>query len=883
MRPSNPVEGETYTSDSGRRFIFQSGAWRTNWDSYIPAQTLDSLDELKSPSTPIVKQSIDGVTQSVIAVEARVTNTENAQAAGRVVYANHAAMTADITQAIGTNTEIGASEVSAILRGVYTWDGAAWVVNDAAVEGRISYLESGEPTKELLENEFGLISGIFPAVTDTVTGRKVVPTHRNGAGDMVQGFHVDDGSPWPTQGGGVSARRGIDGRVSLSLELGSKRVPLVLRNGELASNERLNRSSVATQGGAQSKQNLKTLFELGVVKAPSVVAGGTFFPAASSLVNSSTAFNQGSGIDWAASSVTWDGGTVSGYKLNNSADGCLRLSVAQASDNVRVSLWLAVTTPALIQFSRSATRATMRQTSIADKRTVETADGHYVFLENIEAVNGVIELELRGGTGLEVAGVLVGEPLPDSRPEELYALSNEGSQYYHTGGSLFAFDDGDCLESHVDYEGYTVIAYFDESTKQVTSFRVPTTEQHKDDHNNGSFVRTPDGMILHAHALHLPSVAGVNEDKSYFIKSLVAKPTSSADWGPVLEIDHSGDSYFSRTYANLHVIGGEVYMIGRSRNAIVDGVIHSELWFYIKSSDSGTTWTAPAVWCDQRKYKGAGCYQKHRMDPVTGRLHVFVTTHRVSTALTQGLHFSFDGVNYYNTDGTIAKVLADGPLYLHELNQSSYVAEANENLLQSGQTLDDFTPESRMWDAAVALNSSGYPVIYWVGMHKDGGHLETMLAGGVSSRDETDRHVYYRSEYNPDFGGFTREAVAMGGYGINPNHPGYLGGLSVDPNNANFIVFSSNSSNPSRLDMSTPISDTKAFEIWGGIRSEDTDGWHLFPITTDSPIELSNTRPVTSISEDGSQLRATWMRGIYSSYGDVDGETTIYNLNDYIK
>lgn len=164
-------------------------------------------------------------------------------------------------------------------------------------------------------------------------------------------------------------------------------------------------------------------------------------------------------------------------------------------------------------------------------------------------------------------------PLPANAmriaPDGAWTWFNDERAIFHQS-SLFT--------GYVKGKGQYGVTRYDPATHEVFHMIISTgTSQQQDDHNNPSITVLPDGKLMLLYAKHLGG------PQFYQRTSLVALPSSAADWGPEIVRPLSANN----TYNNTYLLSGEadrIYNFHRNLNFNPTITL---------SNDLGATWETP--------------------------------------------------------------------------------------------------------------------------------------------------------------------------------------------------------------------------------------------------------------------------------------------------
>ena len=360
------------------------------------------------------------------------------------------------------------------------------------------------------------------------------------------------------------------------------------------------------------------------------------------------------------------------------------------------------------------------------------------------------------------------------------------------------------------------------------------TSQQRDDHNNPSLTVLPDGRILALYSKH------ISGNQFYQRTSLVARPASSADWGP--EIVRPTPA--ANTYANTYRLSGEsntIYNFHRCINFNPTLTV---------STDGGATWGA------SRQLVGTGGgstrpYPRYVSNGVD-RIDFIYTDGHPRDVDNSVYHLTYRAEAFYKTDGTFVDSLANIPLDHDAGERGSVIYQYSAAPWGPGQGPDDYVPAARGWTWDIHYDRDSLPVcVFQAQVGTDG-------SGWSASR------IYY---YYARWTGtaWQKRFIAQAGRGIYSNESDYGGGMCLDPEDPRVVYISTNAASPFALGdvNNVPLAANARYEIWRGFTADGGLTFTWTPITQNSASD--NLRPIVP-EHHGRTECLLWFNGSYSSY-----------------
>ncbi len=355
----------------------------------------------------------------------------------------------------------------------------------------------------------------------------------------------------------------------------------------------------------------------------------------------------------------------------------------------------------------------------------------------------------------------------------------------------------------------------------------------KDDHNNPSITVLPDGRLLAIYSKH---IAG---NQFYQRTSLVARPATSADWGP--EITRSVPA--ANTYANTYLLAGEnnaIYNFHRCINFNPTLTI---------SADNGVTWGT------SRQLLGTGTggtrpyprYTSNGMD----RIDAIYTDGHPRDVNNSVYHLYYKSGGLHKTDGTLIAPLANIPLDHDAGQRGNVIYQYSDAAWGPGQGPNDWIPAARGWTWDIVYDRTDNPVCVF------------QAQVGTDATWSASRIFYYYARWTGT--AWQKRFIAQAGRGIYAAESDYGGGMCLDPEDPRIVYISTNAASPFSLGdvNNVPLAANARYEIWRGFTADGGLTFTWTAITSGSTAD--NLRPIVPLNHGRTDC-LLWFYGTYTSY-----------------
>ncbi|MBB5350051.1 hypothetical protein HNR46_000272 [Haloferula luteola] len=422
-------------------------------------------------------------------------------------------------------------------------------------------------------------------------------------------------------------------------------------------------------------------------------------------------------------------------------------------------------------------------------------------------------------------------PLPGNAleisPDGAWTWFNDERAIFHQG-SLFT--------GYVKSNGEYGVTRYDPATDTSYVMVVSTANsQQQDDHNNPSITVLPDGKLMVLYAKHLGG------SQFYQRTSLVALPSSEADWGP--EITHAVPA--NNTYNNTYLLSSEsnrIYNFHRCINFNPTITI---------SDDLGATWQTSVAFIEV----GSGNVRPYPRycSNHTDRIDLIYTDGHPRDVENSVYHMYYRAGGFYRTDGTLIDSFDNLPLDHEGGQRGSVIYQYSNDSWGENDGPNDWIPTGRGWTWDVHYGKDGNPVCVF-----------QVQADDVTGTGwNHDRIYYYYARWTGTE--WQKRFIAQGGRPIYSDEDDYGGGMTLDPEDPNIVYISSSAADPFALDSisDVPLSVNERFEIWRGVTSDGGLTFEWEAITQGSPAD--NLRPIVP-ENHGYDRSLVWFYGTYTTY-----------------
>ena len=329
-----------------------------------------------------------------------------------------------------------------------------------------------------------------------------------------------------------------------------------------------------------------------------------------------------------------------------------------------------------------------------------------------------------------------------------------------------------------------------------------------DDHNVPSFLILPDGQILAFYNEHNGNV--------YMRRSVY--PENIRAWEDEQIIAQENEQY-NYTYTNpvrLENEGGRIYLFGRKVGPTRS---FDHWWPYFKySDDGGSTWTADAVFLDNRRRKNPP-YFKVATDHLTRIDFLFTDGHPKIGSDVSVYHMYYQRDTFFQTTGAVITTMDQLPIAISTVDK---VYDASQTNIRAW-----------IWDIAL----------------KDGNPIVT-YARYPTEQDHIYHYAYWKNAKWTD-----HEIVNSGGWmpalqqGDRVREAHYSGGIVLDHQNPDHIYLSRNLYGKFEIEHRQFLSGDQWFTQW---------------ITEGS--QNDNVRPYVVYQSSSTSTTLIWMSGTYRHY-----------------
>ncbi|MDK9683414.1 glycoside hydrolase family 88 protein [Pseudoalteromonas shioyasakiensis] len=362
--------------------------------------------------------------------------------------------------------------------------------------------------------------------------------------------------------------------------------------------------------------------------------------------------------------------------------------------------------------------------------------------------------------------------------------------------------------------GDAAVGVYDLNSNQLLGRSTLQAHFEHDDHNSPVFYARPDGQVLTVYAKH-------NTEKKHYYR------TSTSDnylnWGPEKVLESPANV----TYMNLYNLSDEDTLYNLYR-----GIDWNPT--YVTSKDGGLTWSNEHIHLIQNEVEG---YQRpYARYAGNGKDTIGLSfTDAHPRDFGNSIYYAeFRYGNFYKVDGTLIKNLKeDGPLKPSEA----------EKLFQGGggdYRSNELSAEKSAWTSSVAFDKNGYPHIAYTYY--------------INNQDQRYRLASWDGKQWHD-----RE-IAYAGSRLYDREASYTGLVSLEPNNPNHVVISTN------VDPNTGKALDMPHQIFrANIQlNDETDTIHWEQLTNDPHNE--NLRPMIVNGKNHNVI--LWLQGQFNTYTD---------------
>ena len=380
--------------------------------------------------------------------------------------------------------------------------------------------------------------------------------------------------------------------------------------------------------------------------------------------------------------------------------------------------------------------------------------------------------------------------------------------------SVSSAADGDDESGDIDV---TWLNMLDESTGH---FELKNRFQ-RDDHDSAALWVRPDGRYLAVFAGHTSD--------PYTRWRISTNPHDPSAWETEQTFYHSNNT----TYSNVHFLPGDNGGAGRLYN--FSRILNWDP-SVMTSDDHGSTWSGTGKLITM----GGGSDRPYvRYFSNGDRIH-FITTEEHPRDYDNSVYHGYvkDGVSY-DSDGNVI----DSDIF----DSSGPLPTAFTPVFLTG-TVFGATTMRRAWTIDVAIDGDD-PVVLFI----------------ARARGSTVDHRFFYGRYSAGSGWTVYEIAHAGGY-LYAAEDDYTGLASIDPDDPNVIVLSSD------IDPRDG-SATARYELYRGRTSDGGATWTWIPLTENSTED--NLRPLVPSFTDGFERVMVWMRGTYTTYTSWDTQAVV--------
>ncbi len=343
---------------------------------------------------------------------------------------------------------------------------------------------------------------------------------------------------------------------------------------------------------------------------------------------------------------------------------------------------------------------------------------------------------------------------------------------------------------YVNSDGDVIVSSYDNTNGTTVNFTLKLAYQ-VDDHINPAILVRPDGKIQCFYSKHSSG------DTIYSRISTSAEDISA--FGVEFTVNTTVVGAFGVAYVNPIYLSaeGKYYLFWRSGD---------RSQYYATSTD-GVTWSAGSEMISNSSDRPYLKYTSNGFD----RIDFCYTNGHPSEEINSIYHIYYRGGNFYKTDGTLIKSIAQLPLVVSD----------------GTRVYDGTTTNSWNWD--IATDESGYPVIVF------------------ATFPTTSDHRYWYGRWNGS--DWIVNQVTPAGQYLYASELYYSAGVSLDHDNPSIVYLSKKYGNSYRLYQYETINNG---ESW------------TRELITESGGTLT-IRPV-SVLNHGSKMRLMYLTGSYASF-----------------
>lgn len=339
----------------------------------------------------------------------------------------------------------------------------------------------------------------------------------------------------------------------------------------------------------------------------------------------------------------------------------------------------------------------------------------------------------------------------------------------------------------------------------------------RDDHNNPSLLRLPDGRLLAGYAKHHV------ERRSYWRVADVNEADQTLSWGPEQQVRTRANATYNNLF-QLPAANGRIFnfirAIGFNPN-------------FLYSDDSASSWSGPFVLIQSgdsrtRPYVKFASNGEDRID------FLYTDAHPRDDATNSVYHIYYSAGSFRRSDGMPIKTL--------EEVQDAPLVPADGTRIYDGSSE---TGRGWVWD--LEYDERGDPVAAYISS-----------ADGAEGEDL--RYRYAR--WDPEGKTWHDGQIAFAGTHLYVPENHYAGGIAIDPADPNTVYISAD------VEPATghPLSNGR-YQIFQGKRGGTSDNWRWTQLTFDS--DADNFRPIVPRNH-GYETCLVWMQGQYRTYTDYN-------------